>query len=198
MQLKLTTLVSNKCLIKDERRDTMKTVHKWLENLIVITIVICAVLCAVSIIRSRGNPNTLPSIGPYKFMAVLSGSMSPTFNVYDLIMDKKVSPNNLKKGDVITFWGDNNTLITHRIVDIQIQNGKTAYKTRGDANNVEDERLTDASKVEGTYIFKIPYGGLVVTRLKGPLGIVIVWLLFVYMLFINYCEKKVELMSKKG
>lgn len=168
----------------------MKKIFKWLGNVLLVIIVILAVLSVFSFIKSRKNPNAAPSIGPYKFMAVLSGSMSPTFNVYDMIVDKQVKPESLKKGDVITFWADSKTLVTHRIVDIQREDGKTAYKTRGDANNVADDKLVDPSKVEGTYIFRIPYGGLITSKLKGPIGLVIVWALFMYVIFSEFFFKK--------
>lgn len=160
----------------------MKVFLKWMGNILFIFIIICLVLSVFTFIKSKKNPNEVPAIGPYKFMSVLSGSMSPTFNVYDMIVDKRVKPENLKKGDIITFWADSRTLVTHRITDIKIQNGKTAYMTKGDANNVEDQKFVDSSKIEGTYMFRIPYGGLVVSKLKGPIGLIIVWLLFIYII----------------
>jgi signal peptidase I len=170
----------------------MKTFFKWLGNVLLILLIICAVLSMFSFIRSRKNLNTIPSIGQYKFMVVLSGSMSPTFNVYDMIVDKRVKTEELKKGDVITFWESNKILVTHRIVDIQSKDGKTAYRTRGDANNVTDDKLVDPSEVEGTYMFRIPYIGLVVSKLKGPIGLVVVWAVFMYVIFLEFFFKKKE------
>lgn len=168
----------------------MKTVFKWFGNIVFAIILIFGVLSVFSFIKAKQNPNTVPSIGPYKFMSVLSGSMSPTFNSYDMIVDKKPTPENLKKGDVITFREDNKTLVTHRIVNIKNENGKIEFKTRGDANNVEDERLVDASQIEGTYLFRIPYGGLVMSKLKGPIGLGIVWLLLMFVIYTEFFGKK--------
>lgn len=170
----------------------MKKLFKWLGNGVLVIILICAVLSVFSFIKAKKNPNTVPSIGPYKFMSVLSGSMSPTFNPYDMIVDKKIEPENIKKGDVITFRVDNKTLVTHRIMDIQNENGKTVYKTRGDANNIEDQKLVDVSQIEGNYLFRIPYGGLIMEKLKGPIGIGIVWLLLMYVIFTEFFGKKKE------
>lgn len=170
----------------------MKTIFKWIGNILLTIIIICAVMAAYSLINAKRNPNSVPGIGPYKFMSVLSGSMSPTFNTYDMIVDKNVSPENLKKGDVITFREDTKTLVTHRIVDIQNINGKRAYKTRGDANNVDDERLVYDSEIEGVYQFRIPYGGLVMSKIKGPIGLIIVWLLLMYVVLSEFVFKKKE------
>jgi signal peptidase len=77
-------------------------------------------------------------------------------------------------------------------VDIQSKDGKTAYRTRGDANNVTDDKLVDPSEVEGTYMFRIPYIGLVVSKLKGPIGLVVVWAVFMYVIFLEFFFKKKE------
>jgi signal peptidase len=168
----------------------MKKLFKWLGNGVLVIILICAVLSVFSFIKAKKNPNTVPSIGPYKFMSVLSGSMSPIFNPYDMIVDKTIETENIKKGDVITFRVDNKTLVTHRIIDIQSENGKMVYKTRGDANNVDDEKLVDVSKIEGAYLFRIPYGGLIMEKLKGPIGIGIVWLLLMFVIYNEFLGKK--------
>jgi signal peptidase len=168
----------------------MKKIFKWLGNGVLVIILICTVLSVFSFIKAKRNPNTVPGIGPYKFMSVLSGSMSPIFNPYDMIVDKTIESEDLKKGDVITFRVDNKTLVTHRIIDIQSENGKLAYKTRGDANNVDDEKLVDVSQIEGTYIFRIPYGGLIMEKLKGPIGIGIVWLLLMFVIYTEFFGKK--------
>lgn len=168
----------------------MKTLFKWFGNILFTIIIICAILFVISCIKSKNNSTNIPGIGPYTFMSVISGSMSPTFNVYDMIIDKKLAPENLKKGDVITFWKDNKTLVTHRIVGIQNQNGKIAYMTRGDANNVNDKELVDSSNVEGTYLFRIPYVGLIITRLREPIILTIIWVLFLYAMLSEFVFRK--------
>lgn len=160
----------------------MKTFSRWIGNILLIFLVVCAGLSVVSFIRSKKNNDTIPNIGPYKFMAVLSGSMSPTFNVYDMIVDKKISTESVKKGDVITFRQDDKNIVTHRVIDIESKDGKVLLKTKGDANNVEDDAFVDSSKVEGIYLLRIPYGGLVVSKLRGPIGFVIVWILSIYVI----------------
>lgn len=176
----------------------IKTFFRWLGNILLVIIIACAVLSVVSFIKSRKNPNTVPGIGSFKFMAVLSGSMNPTFNVYDLIVDKVTSTEKIKKGDVITFWAGD-TLVTHRVVGIEENEDKRVYKTKGDANNVEDEASVDPSKVEGIYLFRIPYGGLVLSKLRGPVGFVIVWILLLYAILPEFFrKKKLKLAAKEA
>ena len=49
---------------------------------------------------------------------VLSGSMEPTYHVGSLIYVKDVDTDELKAGDVITYMLDEDTIVTHRIVDV--------------------------------------------------------------------------------
>lgn len=158
---------------------TIKTIFRWLGDIVLCMLVITAVFSVFSFVQSKRNSNYIPGIGPYKFMAVLSGSMSPTFNVYDMIVDKTVNPNDLRIGDVITM-SEGNALVTHRIVKIEEKDGKKYFITRGDANNVEDQSLVTIEQVQAKYLFRIPYIGLILSKIRGPIGIGIVWAVFIF------------------
>lgn len=157
----------------------MRTFTKWVGNVLLCILIVLAVISVSSFLNSKKNPKYIPGIGPYKFMAVLSGSMSPTFNVYDLIIDKTTSIDNLKAGDVITFRQDN-LLVTHRISEVKNKDGKKSFITRGDANNIEDQILVMPEQVQAKYIFKISYMGFVISKIRGPIGIAIIWTVFLY------------------
>lgn len=101
-----------------------------------------------------------------KPMTVLTGSMSPSINPGDIIIDKKIDAKAIKEGDIITFRASSNVLITHRIVEVISKDGEISFKTKGDANNSEDEKLVDEEQVVGGYIFKIPYAGYI-SKLTG-------------------------------
>jgi len=98
----------------------------------------------------------------WQFAAVLSGSMEPGFHVGGLVVIKPVDVSTLKVGDVISFMApevSNNTAICHRIIDIQYQDGKEIFQTKGDANNSPDQFQTPVSNVKGREIFYISYIG---------------------------------------
>lgn len=157
----------------------MRTFIKWVENVLLCILIVLAVISASSFLNSKKNPKYIPGIGPYKFMAVLSGSMSPTFNVYDLIIDKTTNIDDLKAGDVITFR-ESNLLVTHRISKVENKAGKKSFITRGDANNIEDQAVVMPEQVQAKYIFKIPYMGFVLSKMRGPIGVAIIWGIFFY------------------
>ena len=49
---------------------------------------------------------------------VLSGSMEPTYHTGSLIYVKKVDPLTVRAGEVITFMLDEDTIATHRVVEV--------------------------------------------------------------------------------
>lgn len=67
----------------------------------------------------------------YTFFEVVSGSMSPSIEKWDLIVVKV--GDDFEKGDVISYKRDG-VFITHRIVE----KGDNYYITKGDANNSDD------------------------------------------------------------
>ena len=74
----------------------------------------------------------------YQPIAVLSGSMSPTFNRGDAVVVNKLTTrekDELKKGDIIQFVSGTKYVV-HRIVDITNDNyGNKQFITKGDHNN---------------------------------------------------------------
>lgn len=122
-------------------------------------------LIAVSIIYyivttrifKKYNVNYIPL---FSFHTIISKSMEPKLNVYDLVVDVRVSDNTkLKEGDIITFVKGNSNTITHRIVKVYETDNGIYYKTKGDNNNNDDDDLVSKDEIIGKYIFKIPFVG---------------------------------------
>ncbi len=116
----------------------------------------------------------------YSIYTIISGSMVPTINVYDTIINERADdPSDIQVGDVITFVSTSlatpGTTITHRVVGItQDIDGKICYKTKGDWKyNVEDPGCTRFQNVIGRVIIKIPQLGRVQFFLASRAG----WLL---------------------
>ena len=104
---------------------------------------------------------------------VLSGSMEPTYHVGSLIYVKKVDAAKLEAGDVITFLLDEDTVATHRIVEVvpdETDLSVIRFRTKGDANNAEDGSLVHYKNVIGTPIFSIPKLGYVAHYIQNPPG----------------------------
>ena len=103
----------------------------------------------------------------YRYYTVLTGSMSPTYKVGDMIFVKLSNDSEISVGDVITFnpSQDSDAYLTHRVSE-KLENyegtGTTCYRTKGDANDVGDSFLIDSSRVIGKVTFSIPGLGYVV------------------------------------
>jgi signal peptidase len=107
-------------------------------------------------------------------MTVVSGSMSPTINTGDVIIDNQVTPaeaRHLHVGQVISFREapGSPVIITHRIVGIKVKKSRVGYYTKGDANQGQDLVLRPAKNVVGVYQYSIRDGGYLLSALHQPL-----------------------------
>lgn len=104
---------------------------------------------------------------------VLSGSMEPTYETGSLIYVKDVDYQQLDEGDAITFLIDEDTIVTHRIVEV-IPDEEDAsilrYRTKGDANNVADGLLVHYKNVLGKPVYTIPKLGYFANFIQNPPG----------------------------
>lgn len=138
---------------------------KKIWDAITTALVAVVVLFAVLLVGVR-----LVGIQPY---TVLSGSMEPTYHVGSLIYVKDVDPFELEAGDVITYMLDEDTLSTHRIVEVvpdEEDSSVVRFQTKGDANDVVDGSLVHCNNIVGTPIFTIPYLGYVANYIQNPPG----------------------------
>lgn len=164
---------------------------KALKILVYIFIVFLIVYNLVIFIKKINNKNEIPSFLGYKNFIILSGSMEPTLNIGDVIFIKETEK--IEENDIVSF-NEKGNIITHRVVEKIEQDekgGKEAYKTKGDANESEDQNLITKEDIEGVYCFKIPKIGIVITFLQSKVGIVVFLgiLLLVY-ICINRSDSK--------
>ena len=141
--------------------NTIKKVWNAVTTVIVAAVVILAVLLAG--VRLVG----------LQVFTVLSGSMEPTYHTGSLIYVKDVDPMELKSGDVITFLLDEDTVATHRIVEVVPDEEDASvirFRTKGDANDAEDGSLVHYKNVIGSPVFTIPYLGYVANYIQKPPG----------------------------
>jgi len=138
----ISTIVSYSCLV----------------ILIIIGLVFTIYVVDVKIQQSKGGV-AKPLFGAY---VIISGSMEPNIHVYDVIVTKRMDTAELKQGDVITFYSNDNRFygvtVTHRIVEV-IDAEKGIFRTRGDANNIEDDALTIKENIVGKVVMRIPQLG---------------------------------------
>lgn len=140
---------------------------------------------------------------------VLSGSMEPAYHTGSLIYVKDIDPAEIKAGQVITFMLNEDTVATHRVVEV-IPDEEDAsvlrFKTKGDANDTVDGSLVHYKNVIGTPVFTIPYLGYIANYIQKPpglyiaisVGAIILLLVFLPDLFVEEEKKEKDEQGKKA
>ena len=123
-------------------------------------LVAAVVLLAVALVGVR-----LIGYTPY---AVLSGSMTPKYQVGDLVYVRATPPEQIQVGDVMTYTAGGKSIVTHRVVEIDQENRQ--FITKGDANNDRDVKPVAYENVIGTVAFSLPKLGYVSNYLTSPSG----------------------------
>ncbi len=161
--------------------------YKRISNLVII--IACVILIPILLInvwiifQAKSDEDTIPSVFNYKPFIVLSGSMETEIHKGDLIITKMVDPKTLKVDDVIAFRDAENTVTTHRIIDIVKDKNETYFVTKGDNNDSQDQNLVEYKDVEGLYVTRMPGIGSMMNSLSKPTTIIIV-IMSVTMIFV--------------
>lgn len=150
--------------------------------LTILGAVLCVILVPILIInltlivKSYTNTEEVPSIGGHFPMIVLTDSMYPEIASGDLILCVTVEPEDVKVGDVISFFdpmGSGTAVVTHRVLEIMEQNGELSFRTKGDNNNAEDQVLVPQDKLVGIYRSRIPALGNVAMFMQTTPGLIL-------------------------
>ena len=166
---------------------------------------ICGFLSGVLLIVLAGLAGILiiPKVMGYEEMAVLTGSMEPKYPVGSLIFVKEENPEKLQVGDVITYRLSGDTVVTHRVVEIN--KDEQSVVTKGDANESNDGNPILYNNIIGKAHFCVPYLGFISMNIKTPKGIigicgvlvVIILLTFIPEIFSNDEEEDGKEKTKK-
>ena len=143
----------------------MSNTVKRIWNRISGILVSLVVLLAVALVGVR-----LVGLKPF---VVLSGSMEPTYHVGSLIYVKPVDYRQLQPGDPITYMLSQDTVVTHRIIEVLVDEedpNTIRYFTQGDANDVPDGTSVHYKNIIGKPVFSIPYLGYVSNYIQNPPG----------------------------
>lgn len=137
-------------------------------NVISTVLVIIVVILTVALVGVR--------LFGLQVYTVLSGSMEPTYKTGSIIYVRDVDYKTLEVNDPVTFLLDEDTVATHRIVEIipDEENQVIRYRTKGDANETVDGKLLHCNNILGKPVFHIPYLGYIVNYIQHPPGMYIV------------------------
>ncbi len=140
---------------------TLKKIWNWISG----ALVVLAILLALALVGVR-----LVGLKPF---VVLSGSMEPAYHVGSLIYVKEVDYKELKVGDPITYMLSQDTVVTHRIIEVLVDEedpDTIRYFTQGDANDAPDGTSVHYKNIIGKPVFSVPYLGYVSNYIQNPPG----------------------------
>lgn len=153
-----------------ERIDKNRKRERYTKVIIYAMIIIVIWNILLICISSALNKNEKYLFG-LKAYIITTDSMKPHINSGDVIIISKVSEENLKVGDVITFKKDEE-VITHRIIKIN-KSEENDYITKGDNNNIEDQKSISYKDIEGRKVLRIPFLGKIIMKLQDEVYIII-------------------------
>ena len=145
----------------------------------VISVVIFIFGLTIFVSVLRASAGKAPSVFGFSVLQVTSGSMEPEIPVGGIVIVRKVKPDSLKVGDVISFYSNDvdisGKVNTHRIIEIkQSESGEKIFRTKGDANEYADTAAVFEIDLVGKMIMNLgSVGGAVFDVLRNPTIILI-------------------------
>jgi len=105
-----------------------------------------------------------------QWIMVLSGSMTPTMLVGGMVLLMPVDLTSIQAGDIIALNppGYPDVVVAHRVIEV-LEGSSQEFRTKGDANEEEDQYLTNGSNVVGEIRLHIPQLGYILEDL-GEFG----------------------------
>lgn len=173
----------------------LRKANKIFNTVLCVIIVPILIINLTMFVKSLINKNEVPSFLGYKFFVVLTGSMQNTLNIGDFVVSKEINAEELKDSDIISFR-EENTVITHRIVNIEEKNGELLFTTKGDNNNTEDTNKVTENNIEGKFVFKISAIGKIISFFQSIWGIVILILIPCVSIILSYRKEERANMKK--
>lgn len=157
----------------------VKTVLKVLSWIVLIFLILLATILIYYVVSSKiyeaKGKKYEPLISLY---TIISPSMEPNINVYDVVLTKRIKPEEVKEGDVITFISSSTLgeglTITHRVKSVIKTEGDIKFRTQGDNNPIPDSALVTSNNLLGKVVFTIPFLGYIQFMLQSKSG----WLFF--------------------
>lgn len=145
-------------------------------NIITTVVLIVLIVFVIFLFIVRMNGNT-PSLFGYSVFRVQTGSMVPTLNVDDVILVKSCEPEDIHRGDIITYQVTSGHMagatITHRVYqEPEERDGVYYFVTKGDANNTPDEEIS-FDVVQGKYVKTLYLIDKLYSFFLSPAGLIV-------------------------
>lgn len=147
------------------------------------------VLAIVTAFMFSGSDNGKPrSIFGYAYFTVLTDSMQSEIPQGSLVITKEVPAMEIQIGDDITYLKDDNTTVTHRVVEIfenYENSGFRGFRTKGIENPMADTDIVYDNNVIGVVQTSFPEVGNAMAFIKDHIIIILIGFALVLVLLIS-------------
>lgn len=185
------------------KRSNIKDILHLISTIFSWTLFVLLSICGAFLIYYFVSTKVFAAFGSkyepkFSLYAIMSPSMTPNIQVYDVIIDLRVDdPEDIKIGDVITFISSSmetsGMTITHRVVSIRKNNdGTYSYQTKGDANPIEDSGSVDFNSIIGKVALKIPALGRIQVLIGSSTGLILILLCISLFILLKSLIKKLR------
>lgn len=156
---------------------------KILYYIVVVFVCLIGLFLLYYIVTSQINQNKEDYHPKLSIYTIVSPSMTPTINVYDVVVNvREDDPTNIQVGDIITYISkapnSEGMTITHRVVQVaQLPDGQYEYMTQGDNNSEPDSLYVMHDQVIGKKILIVPKIGklqFLISEKKGWLFLLLI------------------------
>ena len=153
----------------------VKLITKVISWIVLIFLILLATILIYYVVTSKiyeiKGKKYEPLVSLY---TIISPSMEPNINVYDVVITKKTKAEDIKEGDVITFISSSTLgeglTITHRVKSVIKTEGDVKFRTQGDNNPIPDSALVTSNNLLGKVVFTIPFLGYIQFMLQSKSG----------------------------
>ena len=103
-------------------------------------------------------------------LVVIGGSMEPAIGLGSAVVVQPVDAGSLGTGDVISYVGRSNVLVTHRIIEVVKDAKGLGFRTQGDANATPDPELVRPVNLVGQVWYSVPFAGYLLHHVAQPIA----------------------------
>lgn len=183
---------------------------KFIANAISWSVFMILLVCAVFLVYYYLSMKSYSENGAgyepdFYLYTIISGSMYPTIEVYDVVFVSSVdSSDDIEVGDIISynsssFVSGETISVTHRVVEIVVdKDNNYTYYTKGDNNLAVDSDGVSFSQVAGVVEFKIPQLGRLQFFLASEIGWLLVIVIPALFIIIKYIVQIINLSKLFG
>lgn len=175
-----------------------------------VAFVVVIIVAGVVTVLSLNTKEDVADIGGYIPFSIQTPSMEKTIMQGDLIITKEYNGEELKVGDVISFYSieqEKKIVKTHRITEIQKDGNYLEYVTKGDNNQAADSVKLAPGDIISVYEgSRVPMVGYAMDFFRSKYGflfgiILPIFVFFIYQLYVFFellIEMKLENRRAKG